>query len=215
MFISSQGLFLSCLMLCQQGSIQKNKLGGNTVGTGDPNWPKGFSTLQNIMPSIGGVTRGSYPNGGQSGFGKGGLVSVSRWWKLALCITCFLPFDYHCYYYLQLLLYFTLISIIKLFFININILLWFFSSCHWGMHPSVSSRSPWLLCHTAAHFSVPNQWVYQDRQLFSSAWSHSLGERLYLCFNMVKSHYTDDWLLFFCCCSLLWIILQLWVSLCT
>lgn len=64
-----------------------------------------------VMPSklIGANTL----KGGQSGFRKGALASVSSWWTIAMCITFFFPFYYR-YHNLVLLLYFTLFLIIQL-----------------------------------------------------------------------------------------------------
>lgn len=58
-------------------------------------------------------------------------------------------------------------------------------------------------------------WAHQDRLFFPAhgiaAWEKGSSSTL----PAVTSQHTDDWLLVFCCCLLLWIILQLWISLCT
>lgn len=58
-------------------------------------------------------------------------------------------------------------------------------------------------------------WIHQDRQLFPvhgiPKWEKGSSSTL----PMMKRHHTDDRLLFFFFCLLLWIILQLWISLCT
>ena len=107
----SQGLFCFSPHSTNKRAGGAQGIGGDTAGTADPNWPKGYSVPYDVMLSI-----QSWRNVGRVGHCLGtGWASVIWLWAIVLvCITClswvlflslcYFPFHYN--FLLIILFYF-------------------------------------------------------------------------------------------------------------
>lgn len=88
---------------CSASKQVHKRLGGSTATTADPKWPKGYSIPQKVTPSI--ETGSSWWVGAHHCWGTS-WASVSRWWAIALYITCGFWFFSPCLFLSPISLYY-------------------------------------------------------------------------------------------------------------
>lgn len=133
--ILSQGLFS---VSCSASKEGHKELGKSIAGTAEPKWPKGYSIPQNVMPSV--KTGSSWPVGAHHCWGTS-RASVSRWWAIALCITCgFWIFPPLSFCYLPFIILLLIILILYL-----HSLLFLSQPMEFTFFPILFSIPPWWM----------------------------------------------------------------------